>query len=654
MKNRTASIRPGIRITGTDTGILKITRTAMTAATAMATVAMRGHKDHRRKTDAKLPQTIAGLPPGPLTDFAFWVRRTFLSKDAFEPPQPPPYSINLSKDQAVLLLNVLAFGYAATAVTVKLMQELHGGGGAGGEVGGAVAGAAAVTAAGVAVGEAISTPVGEVVSDVIGGGFFSGFLGEGMFEGMFGSGTAGYPLFGSLDTSAEFAIRFLFATIGLGGFALARHVARMHHERTHQKEATWGEKVLGNFRNSWDAAWDMWGNTGLSNPMTSLLGEGASDGGETDSRGSNGRGKTEAEEEKGKKKGKKNGKKDGGKEGLVVGVWESMVGGSKKERRERAAMVVGGVELGVWMFVTYAGQAIGLETTSADDAALILTVSVVLVPFLEALSGTPINRSVWIATLLACTGMVMLEGGETVTAAAVAATPTPSPTPVPSRMPIPLLTPSTTPTGMVMLEGGETITAVAVAATPADIIASSASASSNAIADTAAAALASVPVQWSLPVGHVWCLIGAVGSAIHVVRSEVLLAGIDGSGAAVAWNQLLAVAAAAPIGMALLAGPFGTGMCEWLEMEALRFVRASTATLILTMSPLWGSLLAFFLLGETLSTSTAAGAILILLASLEVQLLAPHADGEDEEGEEGYERYVQEGRGGWLGFGKKW
>ncbi|CAI6005589.1 unnamed protein product [Closterium sp. NIES-64] len=651
MKNRTASIRPGIRITGTDTGILKITRTAMTAATAMATVAMRGHKDHRRKTDAKLPQTIAGLPPGPLTDFAFWVRRTFLSKDAFEPPQPPPYSINLSKDQAVLLLNVLAFGYAATAVTVKLMQELHGGGGAGGEVGGAVAGAAAVTAAGVAVGEAISTPVGEVVSDVIGGGFFSGFLGEGMFEGMFGSGTAGYPLFGSLDTSVEFAIRFLFATIGLGGFALARHVARMHHERTHQKEATWGEKVLGNFRNSWDAAWDMWGNTGLSNPMTSLLGEGASDGGETDSRGSNGRGKTEAEEEKGKKKGKKNGKKDGGKEGLVVGVWESMVGGSKKERRERAAMVVGGVELGVWMFVTYAGQAIGLETTSADDAALILTVSVVLVPFLEALSGTPINRSVWIATLLACTGMVMLEGGET-------------------------------------------ITAVAVAATPADIIASSASASSNAIADTAAAALASVPVQWSLPVGHVWCLIGAVGSAIHVVRSEVLcarydplvlvilqlgttaaigvvwvllslagialtagggaVAGIDGSGAAVAWNQLLAVAAAAPIGMALLAGPFGTGMCEWLEMEALRFVRASTATLILTMSPLWGSLLAFFLLGETLSTSTAAGAILILLASLEVQLLAPHADGEDEEGEEGYERYVQEGRGGWLGFGKKW
>ncbi|CAI5510967.1 unnamed protein product [Closterium sp. Naga37s-1] len=565
------------------------------------------------------------------------------------------------------------------------MQELHGGAGAGGEVGGALAGAAAVTAAGVAVGEAISTPVGEVVSDVIGGGFFSGLLGEGMFEGMFGSGAAGYPLFGSLDTSVEFAIRFLFATIGLGGFALARHVARMHHERTHQKEATWGEKVLGNFRNSWDAAWDLWGNTGLSNPMTALLGEAATDGGESDSRGSsNGRGKTESEEQKGKKKGKKNGKKDGGKEGLAAGVWESMVGGSKKEQRERAAMVVGGVELGVWMFVTYAGQAIGLETTSADDAALILTVSVVLVPFLEALSGTPINRSVWIATLLACTG--------TLSPLFTLVKLLPSPPFLPPAPFLCLLTHSRL-CCMVMLEGGETITAVAVAATPADVIASSASASANVIADTAAAALASVPVHWSLPVGHVWCLIGAVGSAIHVVRSEVLcarydplilvilqlgttaaigvvwvlltlagitltaggsaVAGADGSGAAVAWSQLLAVAAAAPIGMALLAGPFGTGMCEWLELEALRFVRASTATLILTMSPLWGSLLAFFLLGETLSTSTAAGAILILLASLEVQLLAPHADGEDEEGE-GYEQYVEEGRGGWLGFGKKW
>ncbi|GJP67435.1 hypothetical protein CLOP_g24259 [Closterium sp. NIES-67] len=417
--------------------------------------------------------------------------------------------------------------------------------------------------------------MGEVVSDVIRGGFFGGLFGEGVF----GAGAAAYPLFGSLDTSVEFAIRFLFASIGLGGFALVRQVARRQHELTlKRREETWGEKVLGSIRDSWDAAWDTWGNTGLTNPMMALLGEGASDGGDTSSsRGSNGQGKTDPQPEEGKLKRKKQEAKEG-----LAGLWESMVGGSKRERRERWAMVVGGVELGAWMFVTYAGQAIGLETTSADDAALILTISVVLVPFLEALSGTPINRSVWIATLLACTGMVLLEGGET-------------------------------------------ITAVAVAATPGDVIATTASASADVIADTAAAVLASVPVQWSLPVGHVWCLVGAVGSAIHVVRSEVLCArfdplilvilqlattaaigvvwvllslaaiaftagggavgGMDSSGAVVAWNQLVAVAAAAPIGMALLAGPFGTGMCEWLEMEALRFVRASTATLILTMSP---------------------------------------------------------------------
>ncbi|GJP32312.1 hypothetical protein CLOM_g16895 [Closterium sp. NIES-68] len=37
------------------------------------------------------------------------------------------------------------------------------------------------------------------------------------------------------------------------------------------------------------------------------------------------------------------------------------------------------------------------------DVAIAMGITVVLVPFLEALSGTPINCSVWIATLLACT-----------------------------------------------------------------------------------------------------------------------------------------------------------------------------------------------------------------------------------------------------------
>ncbi|GJP48667.1 hypothetical protein CLOM_g7952 [Closterium sp. NIES-68] len=63
------------------------------------------------------------------------------------------------------------------------------------------------------------------------------------------------------------------------------------------------------------------------------------------------------------------------------------------------------------------------HTAMTIATAMGITMDVVLVPFLEALSGTPINCSVWIATLLACTGMVLLEGEETITAVVVAATP---------------------------------------------------------------------------------------------------------------------------------------------------------------------------------------------------------------------------------------
>ena len=75
------------------------------------------------------------------------------------------------------------------------------------------------------------------------------------------------------------------------------------------------------------------------------------------------------------------------------------------------------------------------------------------------------------------------------------------------------------------------------------------------------------------------------------------------------------------------------GLCEWLELEALRFVDASTATLILTAGPLWTTIFAFMFLGEALDKSSIAGAALLLLATLQVQ--APSGtsggDGSDDE-----------------------
>eukprot|EP00271_Cylindrocystis_brebissonii_P005545 TRINITY_DN1762_c1_g1_i1.p1 TRINITY_DN1762_c1_g1~~TRINITY_DN1762_c1_g1_i1.p1 ORF type:complete len:703 (+),score=87.75 TRINITY_DN1762_c1_g1_i1:234-2342(+) len=262
-----------------------------------------------------------------------------------------------------------------------------------------------------------------------------------------------------------------------------------------------------------------------------------------------------------------------------------------------APVVWPGIELGIWMFITYAGQAVGLETSTADEATFLLMLSVVLVPFLEAMGGRTITSRVWLATLLACTGMALLEGGGS---------------------------------------------------------AWDASAATMDSADALAHQL--LPVL-HVPAGHLWCLLGAVGSAVHVVRSETRCVRSDPLGLVVV--QLATVAALAapwaawdmwqatgggveghpvvslalllghsPWGLILLAGPIGTGLCEWLELEALRFVKASTATLVLTAVPLWSGLFAFVFLGETMDASSSMGALFILAASLSAQLFAPPTHGD--------------------------
>lgn len=255
----------------------------------------------------------------------------------------------------------------------------------------------------------------------------------------------------------------------------------------------------------------------------------------------------------------------------------------EKKREESWSLIGQGMELGFWMFLTYGGQSMGLETSSADHAALLLTLSVVLVPFLEASGGRVISRNVWFATLLATMGMMLLEGGSV---------------------------------------------------------------------------LGSDPSMgfdlFQMPVGHLWCLAGAVGSAIHVVRAEILCSKSDPLGLLAvqlatvtalslpwltwdilhSWENLRSLVFGLdniPWFLIFLAGPIGTGLCEWFELEALRYVKASTATLVLTASPLWGSLLAFIFLGETLDKSSAAGALLILSGSLQVQLFAPKEETEKDD-----------------------
>ena len=68
-----------------------------------------------------------------------------------------------------------------------------------------------------------------------------------------------------------------------------------------------------------------------------------------------------------------------------------------------------GIELGIYMFLGYAFQAIGLETTTASRSAFLLYLNVKLVPFFSFfLFGKTIQASTWISALVAFTGTALL------------------------------------------------------------------------------------------------------------------------------------------------------------------------------------------------------------------------------------------------------
>lgn len=89
--------------------------------------------------------------------------------------------------------------------------------------------------------------------------------------------------------------------------------------------------------------------------------------------------------------------------------------------RVRKATLLDGLWLGVLMFVGYATQALGLETTSANRSAFITGLNVVMVPIALGLvakfrrrSSTKIPRNVWLAALMSIAGIALIsaEGGD--------------------------------------------------------------------------------------------------------------------------------------------------------------------------------------------------------------------------------------------------
>ncbi|GGR25298.1 DMT family transporter [Deinococcus ruber] len=98
---------------------------------------------------------------------------------------------------------------------------------------------------------------------------------------------------------------------------------------------------------------------------------------------------------------------------LPLLLWKRQDSGTRAEGKPRK-LWLDGLLLGVWLMAGYGTQTIALSTTSANRAAFITALSVVLVPLWQALvSGRRLGGLLWAAVALAVSGLALLswEGG---------------------------------------------------------------------------------------------------------------------------------------------------------------------------------------------------------------------------------------------------
>mmetsp|Transcript_20582 Transcript_20582/g.71187 ORF Transcript_20582/g.71187 Transcript_20582/m.71187 type:complete len:429 (+) Transcript_20582:99-1385(+) len=69
-----------------------------------------------------------------------------------------------------------------------------------------------------------------------------------------------------------------------------------------------------------------------------------------------------------------------------------------------------GLEIGLWCAFAYTCQAIGLQHTAASKGAFICSLAMVVVPLLKSVSGSHVKPQLWAAVLLAVSGTALLVG----------------------------------------------------------------------------------------------------------------------------------------------------------------------------------------------------------------------------------------------------
>lgn len=69
-----------------------------------------------------------------------------------------------------------------------------------------------------------------------------------------------------------------------------------------------------------------------------------------------------------------------------------------------------GIEIGLWCFIGYYSQAVGLQNTEASHGAFLCSLCMIVVPTAKVLLGEKVPSQIWVSVVLAVVGTAMLIG----------------------------------------------------------------------------------------------------------------------------------------------------------------------------------------------------------------------------------------------------
>ena len=231
-----------------------------------------------------------------------------------------------------------------------------------------------------------------------------------------------------------------------------------------------------------------------------------------------------------------------------------------------------GAELGVWSFLGFALQTVGLETTTATRSAFLLYLNVKFVPLLELVNGKTLPRGTWLSAFAALSGTLLLAADSD----AVGTTWAP----------------------------GDSLSVLAALASACFIIrlepASQKASSPEGLASATALSTAVLAFLAFWQTGRFQ------SSELTVPPSEVLVA-------------------------ALYLGLIPSALCGYLQTLAQRTVPPSSAAVVYATDPLWAAFFAYFALNERLGPAGLSGAALIAAAAFGQNLLLRDCDVDENE-----------------------